>query len=368
MSGTESGGPSIRNRSRMKLKGLKRYERRGKLYIYHRASGTPLPTDIPEEHPKFLEAYLAAENADKPAPKLETVVANSVADICRRFMLSQRYKSLSEDYRDVLRRDMDNLCTENNAAIAKLSFSTIRRPHIISQMDSRERNPANQRLKTWRYLTEFASRRGIVEIRATDGVKANPEAKTGGYIPWTLAEIGQYRGYWSYGSKERLAFELQYWAGARISDTRKLGPGNIDDQGWLNFVQQKTGSEVSVPMYRDLPGFAEPRDLEHLIKALDAMASQETVWLATKAGSTRSKKSASQWFSGKARAAGLLPGRTSHGLRKSRMILHAENGASSKQIAAWSGHETLKEIERYVRGADRRRLLTPSVLETGKFL
>ena len=50
------------------------------------------------------------------------------------------------------------------------------------------------------------------------------------------------------------------------------------------------------------------------------------------------------------------------------MILHAENGASSKQIAAWSGHETLKGIERYVRSADRRRLLTPSVLETGKFL
>ncbi len=352
----------------MKLKGLKRYQRRGKPYIYHRASGTPLPTDVPEDHPKFLAAYLAAEDANTRAPKLATVVPNSVADICKRFMTSQKFKSLSDDYRDVLRRDMNNLCTENDAAIAKLPFSTIRRPHIISQMDSRERNPANQRLKTWRYLTEFAAERAIVAIRATDGVKANPEAKTGGYIPWTLAEIGQYREYWGYGSKERLAFELQYWAGARISDTRKLGPGNVDDQGWLNFVQQKTGSEVSVPMYRDLPVFAEAGDLEHLIKALDAMASQETVWLATEAGNIRSKKSASQWFSGKARTAGLLPGRTSHGLRKSRMILHAENGASSKQIAAWSGHETLKEIERYVRGADRRRLLTPSVLETGKFL
>lgn len=368
MSRTGSGGLSVRHRSGMKLKGLKRYERRGKPYIYHRASGVSLPTDVPEDHPKFLEAYLAAESAGKPTPKLEKILANSVGDICNRFMLSQRFKSLSEDYRDVLRRDMKNLCTEKGAAIAKLPISSIRRHHIIAQMDSRERNPANQRLKTWRYLTEFASQRGVVEIRATDGVKANPEAKTGGYIPWTLAEIEQFREYWVYGSKERLALELQYWAGARISDTRKLGPGNVDDQGWLNFVQQKTGSEVSVPMYRELPGFAEPKDLEHLIEALDAMASQEPVWLATKAGNTRSKKSASQWFSSKARMAGLLSGRTSHGLRKSRMILHAENGASSKQIAAWSGHETLKEIERYVRGADRRRLLTPSVLETGKFL
>ena len=368
MSRADSGGPGLRYRRGMKLKGLKRYKRNGKLYIYHRDSGTPLPTDVPEDHPKFLEAYLAAQNADKPAPKLETVQANSVEDICNRFMSSHKFRSLSKDYRNVLRRDMKKLCNENDGAIAKLPFSTIRRPHIISQMDSRERNPANQRLKTWRYLTKFAFQRGIVESRATDGVKAYPEANTGGHIPWTLAEIEQYRDYWGYGTKERLAFELQYWAGARISDTRRLGPGNVDDQGWLNFVQQKTGSEVSVPMYRELPEFAEPKDLEHLLKALAAMEKEEAVWLATRTGNTRSEKGASQWFSSKARKAALPPGRTSHGLRKSRMILHAENGASSKQIAAWSGHETLKEIERYVRDADRRRLLTPSVLETGKFL
>ncbi|WOI56723.1 hypothetical protein [Palleronia sp. LCG004] len=52
------------------------------------------------------------------------------------------------------------------------------------------------------------------------------------------------------------------------------------------------------------------------------------------------------------------------------MILHAERGANIHQIAAWSGHETLKEIERYTKRAERRRLLSPepSVLETGRFL
>jgi len=57
-------------------------------------------------------------------------------------------------------------------------------------------------------------------------------------------------------------------------------------------------------------------------------------------------------------------------LTKSRMILHAERGANIHQIAAWSGHETLKEIERYTRAAEKRRLLSPepSVLETGLFL
>ena len=39
------------------------------------------------------------------------------------------------------------------------------------------------------------------------------------------------------------------------------------------------------------------------------------------------------------------------------MILHAELGASTIQIAAWSGHESLKEVKHYVRRASRRRAL-----------
>jgi site-specific recombinase XerD len=247
-------------------------------------------------------------------------------------------------------------------------FAAIQSRHIEAQMDALDRNPGNQRLKTWRYLTEYAKLQGIVENRATDGVRANPEAKTGGHIPWVYDEIEKFRAHWGYETIERRAFELQFWAGARISDTRKLGPSSVDRDGWLNFSQQKTGSQVSVPLYRSLPHFAVERDLEHLFSALAFSRDQQEVWLPTQHGTIRSEKSASQWFSAKAREAGLPAGRTSHGLRKSRMIIHAENGATSKQIAAWSGHETLKEIERYIRDADRRRLLTPSVLETGQFL
>lgn len=282
-------------------------------------------------------------------------------------MASRKFRELSKDYQNTLRRDMNRLCEENKKAIAKLPFKMVKRNHIELQMDKLERNPGNQRLKSWRYLTDFAVKRGIVAQRATEGVKANPELKTGGHTPWTLADIEKFRAYWPYGTKQRLGFELQFWAGARISDTRKLGPKNVDQEGWLNFVQEKTGSEVSVPIKRSLPHFAEQTDLEHLLKAIAAMPKQESVWLLTDYGKVRSKKGASQWFAAHARKAGLI-GLTSHGLRKSRMILHAENGASSKEIAAWSGHETLKEIERYVRGADRRKLLTPSVLETGEFL
>ncbi|WP_243697944.1 hypothetical protein [Rhodovulum bhavnagarense] len=57
------------------------------------------------------------------------------------------------------------------------------------------------------------------------------------------------------------------------------------------------------------------------------------------------------------------------GLGTAPLILHAERGATTHQIAAWSGHESLKEVERYTKRVNRRRLLTPSpsVLETGEF-
>jgi integrase len=127
------------------------------------------------------------------------------------------------------------------------------------------------------------------------------------------------------------------------------------------------GSLASTEVKRGV-AFAVKEDRDHLVKALKAMGKRPDFFTRTAYGKPRSVKGASQWCSEKARQAGLPKGRTSHGLRKSRMIIHAENGAAIHEIAAWSGHETLKEIERYTRKANRRRILTPSALETGEFL
>jgi enterobacteria phage integrase len=54
--------------------------------------------------------------------------------------------------------------------------------------------------------------------------------------------------------------------------------------------------------------------------------------------------------------AGLPAKCVSHGLRKAAIRRLAEAGKSEKQIAAVSGHKTLKEIQRYTEAADQRRL------------
>ncbi|MFD2843443.1 hypothetical protein [Paracoccus cavernae] len=51
-------------------------------------------------------------------------------------------------------------------------------------------------------------------------------------------------------------------------------------------------------------------------------------------------------------------GKSAHGLRKSRAMAIAETGATAHQIAAWTGHESLTEVQRYSKAADRRRILS----------
>ena len=53
---------------------------------------------------------------------------------------------------------------------------------------------------------------------------------------------------------------------------------------------------------------------------------------------------------------GLVMAHTPHGLRKAHARRAAESGCTPHQIAAMTGHETLKEIERYTKAADRKKM------------
>jgi integrase len=54
--------------------------------------------------------------------------------------------------------------------------------------------------------------------------------------------------------------------------------------------------------------------------------------------------------------AGLPLGISAHGLRKAMCRRLAEAGCSANQIAAISGHATLREVGRYTKAADQRRM------------
>ncbi|MCB1335968.1 MAG: tyrosine-type recombinase/integrase [Maritimibacter sp.] len=351
----------------MKLPGLKRYMSGGNYYVYHRATGIQLPAHLPEDHPDFLDAYHDAKATVRSKEPEHIVGRNSIEDVARRYKLSEDFLDLSESYRDVRRRDIDRLLAQNEGKIAKVSFKNIEAKHVQKNLRQLTLNPANERLKTWRALFAFAIAEGIVtQDQSKDEKKRKHKGnkKRPGHLPWKLSEIGKYRSFYSYGTEERAMFEVLYWVGSRISDARALGPENETEDGFIEYTQMKTGEEAFAPI-GDLPHFADPEDYEHFRRAIDAMGPDRSAYTLTIHGTIRSHKSASQWFSAAARAAGVK--KTAHGLRKSRMIRNAECGATSHEIAAWSGHESIKEVEHYTRGVNRKNLLKRSVLITGQF-
>ena len=190
-------------------------------------------------------------------------------------------------------------------------------------------------------------------------VKRSKTDQSDGHTPWTLDDVEAFRSRWPINTVERLAFELIFWTGARVSDAIRLGEGNEDRDGWLTFNQVKTGGEVSVPFRRELPSFAEGRaeDLRLLHQAIDARIDRHLTFLTTRGGASRSPKSVSQWFAAKARDAG-IKGKTAHGLRKLRAELCIQDGATTPQVAAWLGHESLKMVEHYGKKFSRRKALS----------
>lgn len=158
---------------------------------------------------------------------------------------------------------------------------------------------------------------------------------------------------------ERLAFELIFWTGARVSDAIRLGPRNVDKDGWLFFSRGKTGRDAVIPFAKELPEFAEPMagDLALLRSAISARNERHITYLHTSRGASCSSKSVSQWFASKARKTG-IEGRTAHGLRKSRAEALFENGATMAQGQAWIGHKDPRMLQHYADKYDKRRALS----------
>jgi integrase len=66
------------------------------------------------------------------------------------------------------------------------------------------------------------------------------------------------------------------------------------------------------------------------------------------------------WFRKQCDSAGLRHC-TFHGLRKAASRRLAEYGSTTHEIAAITGHATLKEVERYTKSASRKRLAHPAM-------
>ncbi len=348
----------LRKGGGVKLKGLMIVRKpSGAEFVYYRAKGRELVRlpDLPFDHPDFLRAYADARKNAPPKKRKSQAPTGSIAAAIEAYLASDRFLALRASTRDQRRRIFDRI----RADVGRAMIRDLAPRHIRADLANLSAHAANNRLKCWRALCSWAVEAGLIAENPAASVTRHKTASTQGHLPWTQDDIDAFRDHWPIGSRQRLAFELLHWTAARMSDAVRLGPGMIDRNGWLVYHQTKTGGEVAIPFRRALPEWAAhmQSDLEQLHAALDACPSGAMTFMVTEAGAARSIKAASAWFAAAARAAG-LDGKSAHGLRKTRAQLLAEAGASAHQIAAWTGHESLAEVQHYARNADRRRILS----------
>jgi integrase len=197
-------------------------------------------------------------------------------------------------------------------------------------------------LKAIRGLLQFAVAQEMVREDATQGIKL-PRVKSDGYHTWTEDEIAAFEAHHPIGSKARLALALLVYTGQRPGDIRKIGPQHIRD-GVVSVRQEKTGATLAIPVHPELQAVLAATPSEHL------------TFLITPRGKPYGGVNFSMWFRAQCDAAGMPKECSAHGLRKAACRRLAEAGCSANEIAAISGHATLREVERYTKAVDQARM------------
>lgn len=322
------------------LKYIKSYvDCRGHARYYFRRKGfkeTALP-GMPGSA-EFMQVYTALLGAPKPEIGKDKLIPKSIGHLTTIWMDTDKFKSLKEVSKKPLRRLIAWL-QENHG---HRSVVEMRRRHVAQLLECWADKPSdhNRLLSLLRRMLAHAVR--LEWILTTPVVEFEKKKLRGAYATWTEEEVSQFETMWGIGTKERTAFDLLLWTAQRSADVRGMGRQLITS-GRLALRQSKTGNPVDIPM---------PPALS---RSLSTVPAEQLLFLLDSNGKKYTESTFQHFFSAAIKAAGLI-GRTPHGLRKTACVRLADAGCSALQIQAISGHKSLRECEKYVQEANRRRL------------
>jgi integrase len=168
----------------------------------------------------------------------------------------------------------------------------------------------------------------------TQGLKAlRPKSKLG-FHRWTEGEIAQFEAQHPIGTKPRLALALGLFTGQARQDVVAMGPQHVQEEV-LNWVRGKTerttGIELAIPVHPTLRAI------------IDATPSGHLTFLVTEFGKPFTAAGFGNWFREQCDMANLHHC-TFHGLRKAASVRLAEAGCTPHEIAAITGHASLKKL------------------------
>jgi integrase len=334
-------------------------DRHGNVRWYVRSPGRP-KVRIRDEYgtPAFWDAYRAALAGDvRPTPKRKgknsPALQGSFRWLCERYYACAEFKGLDASTCRVRRSILDRFCLmqakDGGREYGTLPYRDMLPRHVRAVRDRLAEKPAaaNGMVKALRQLYKHAVVNDLADTNPAAVVPYFPAVRAGGIPAWSKADVERFEARHPMGSMARLALILFTEFGQRISDVHRLGPRMVED-GVITFTQWKNRNRNPVTL--TLP-------LSDALKAALAVTVHGTeTFLVTDYGRPFASTAAfGNKFRDWCRDAG-LENRSAHGLRKYFSATLAEQGASDREIMAFTGHKTSKEVDRYTRSADQKRL------------
>ena len=327
--------------------------RHGTIRIYFRAKGWPkVRLRGTPWTPEFMAQYEAAKG--EPAlPQTRGISPGTWRWLCIHYFAEcADYKRLDPRVKHVRRQILEATFDEPIAPGSPKLF----RDFPLSRMTSdavevlRDRKihtpeSANARVKAIRQVFKFGVKKKLAPSNPARDVEYFKSGSTG-FHTWTLEEVQQFEARHPIGTKARLALVLLLFTGQRRSDIIRFGKQHAKG-GKLTFTQHKGRNRK--PKRLTLP------ILPALHRVMDGTGCGDLTFLVNDWGRPFTDAGFGNKFRDWCNQAGLRHC-SAHGLRKAGATIAANNGATSRQLMAIFGWDTLKEAERYTRNADQLRL------------
>jgi integrase len=322
-------------------------DRHGKRRVRFRKGGfTTYLTGIPWSD-DFMRQYAAA--LEGVTLKANTVGADrtlpgSINALVVSYYRSPEFRGLKTSTQTVRRNILETFRNEHgNKPVSRLE-----RGHVKDIIGAKADTPesANNLLKALRVLLNHAVESGMIQNNPAIGVRRY-KRRGEGFHTWSEAEIAQFEAAYPIGTKERLAFAVLLFTSQRVGDAVRMGHQHAKD-GRIAVRQEKTDTPLMIPMHPEL------------LQILASVPRNNLTFIVTDHGAAFTAAGFSNWFGKRCRAAG-LSACTAHGLRKTALTRLADAGCTVHEIAAVSGHKSLKEVEHYTRKADQARLASQAL-------
>lgn len=288
---------------------------------------------------EFLAAYDAALDGQEAPPRAKGQAAapGTFNRLIGAYYASVEFLRTKPSSQAVTRGVLDRFAAEHGHRIVR----QMTRQHVSTIIGGKAETPAaaNVLLKKLRALMAFAIANGDATIDPTAKVA---RFKEGSHHTWTDDELAQFEARWPLGTRQRTAYAMALYTGQRRADLARWTRRHYDaTAGTMTVKQEKTGKELAIPMHSALR------------EALEAWKPQHIVLLAHPDGRGTSVAGLGNLMADAIGAAGLPDRCVLHGLRKAAARRLAEAGCTTLEIMAVTGHQSLKEVERYTVAASQ---------------